>query len=592
MQSLFLILSVLTAVAFHSPEVEDTVAVSDDNAPLLMSQRQGKRVGFVNHGLKEYWWHDAHLKGIRDKHLNSGYIHEWTVSPQYEYASKRFGEGLAAVVLNGKTGYIDQENRFIIVPRFEADKFPKPFSQGLSIINAEGRQGYIDKRGNIIIDPKFDDAEPFGDNLIAFVKSEGRYGAIDLKGDTLIACRHTTPESMTMGKNQEAWKSAEALVQKRLGQGYYDDVLNKIRRSEEYADAFIADPDFRNEVPSGVYIADTLGFFGLKKDGSWLTGASYESVTPLVRGYYQLQNAGKSGICDSYGRILIDPGFDEIVYQPAEDIFIVKDSEGKYGLYDHKGAMILPTSLDRISDFNGGRAECAIGTVVGYIDPNGQILDTDFYGNVINMSMLESDVESRKAILRQLIRFKPTCAQAHNNLAACYMSVEKYKIAVPILKLAHELDPEDVIIADNLRKAKDGRKDKIMTATFVVVGVVASVALAAVAIVADVASTDSAGGGGGGGSSDGGSGSSSSSGSGSRSSSGGVTQGELQSQYDDAIDNIRDLKNSWSDHVGTQGEVTNRQNLNSIKQTIKKIKSRAREKGYNLRTDSLENWNP
>ena len=120
-------------------------------------------------------------------------------------------------------------------------------------------------------------------------------------------------------------------------------------------------------------------------------------------------------------------------------------------------------------------------------------------------------------------------------------------------------------------------------------GVVASVALAAVAVVTDVASVEGGGSGGGGGSGD--VGSSGSSGK-SKGSSGGTSQGELQSQYDRAIDNIRKIKDSWSDHVGTQGEVTNRQNLNEVKNTIKKIKSRAREKGYTLRTDSLENWNP
>ena len=71
-----------------------------------------------------------------------------------------------------------------------------------------------------------------------------------------------------------------------------------------------------------------------------------------------------------------------------------------------------------------------------------------------------------------------------------------------------------------------------------------------------------------------------------------MSQSELQSQYDDAIDNIRRIKDSWGDHVGTQGEVSNRENLNNVKNTIRRIKKRASEKGFSLRTDSLENWNP
>ena len=93
--------------------------------------------------------------------------------------------------------------------------------------------------------------------------------------------------------------------------------------------------------------------------------------------------------------------------------------------------------------------------------------------------MLLSDVDERTSVLKQLIALKPTYAQAHNNLAACYIATEKYKVAIPMLRLANRLDPNDPVIAENLKKAKDGRKDKVLTATFVVVGVVASVALAA-----------------------------------------------------------------------------------------------------------------
>ena len=315
-----------------------------------------------------------------------------------------------------------------------------------------------------------------------------------------------------------------------------------------------------------------------------------DAVSVLPHGYFLITHIGKQGIFDSYGRQIIKPTFDSVTYQIREEVFIVKDAYGKYGLYDNKGCMILPPCMDYIKDFVSGRAECMIKNVIGYLDPNGQMLTSGFYGDVINASMLLSDVEERTAVLKQLIALKPTYAQAHNNLAACYISTEKYKVAIPMLKLANRLDPENPVIAENLKKAKDSRKDKVLTATFVVVGVVASVALAAVAIVADVASVDGSSGGGGSGSSASVSGSSSKSEG--KASSGGTSQSELQSQYDHAIDNIRKIKDSWAEHKGTNGEVANQQNLNEVKNTIKKIKTRAREKGYTLRTDSLENWNP
>ena len=591
MQLLTTIMTLILAATSLATSEADTLA-GRDSAQLLIAQKDNRKTGFVNYGKKEYWWHDAHCQGFREKMMNSGYEYEWTISAQYDKASKRFQEDLAGVVLHGKTGYIDRNNRFIILPVLEEQKFPKGFSQGLSVVCVGDKYGYIDKKGNFIIEPQFERAEQFDDNMIAHVRMDGKYGAIDLNGDLIIPCEHTTPESMKMGKYQQTWKSADSLVAVRLNNGYYSKVQSRIRSAEQYADAKINDPSFRNTPPSGVFVQDSTGRFGLKRDGKWIHQPTLDSIKVLSHGYFQTSLAGMHGIYDSFGRQIIRNRFASIVYQPSAEVFIVKDAVGKHGLYDTKGRMVLPPCLDYIRDFAGDRAECMMQGVIGYIDRNGQILTPGFCDDVINSSMLTSDVKLRMSILRDLITLKPTYAQAHNNLAACYTSIEKYKDAIPLLKLAHKLDPNDPVIAKNLEMAKFERKEKALTATFVVIGVVASVALAAVAVVADVASIE---GGGGGGSYSSGSSSyssSSSSSSGKSNSSSGVSQSELQSQYDRAIDNIRKIKDSWSSHAGTQGEVTNRQNLNEVKQTIRKIKSRASEKGYTLRTDSLENWNP
>ena len=598
MQLLTTVLTLLFAAGTHTAtlpaESEPDSLAGRDSVQILIAQKDNRKSGYVNYGKKEYWWHDAHCQGFREKMMNSGYEYEWTISAQYDRASKRFQEDLAAVVLHGKTGYIDRNNRFIILPVLEEQKFPKGFSQGLSVVCVGDRYGYIDKRGNFIIEPQFERAEQFEENQIAHVRIDGKYGAIDLNGELLIPCVHTTPESMKIGKNQQIWKTADSLVAVRLNSGYYSKVQSRIRSAEQYAEARINDPGFRNTPPSGVSVEDSLGRFGLKRNGKWIHYPALDSIKVLSHGYFQTSLAGMHGIYDSFGRQIIRNRFHRIIFQPSAEVFIVKDAVGRHGLYDTKGRMVLPPCLDYIKDFVGGRAECMMQGVIGYIDRNGQVLTPGFHDDVINRSMLTSDVQLRMSILKNLITLKPTYAQAHNNLAACYTSIEKYKDAIPLLKLAHRLDPKDPVIAKNLQKAKDGRNDKILTATFVVVGVVASVALAAVAVVADVASVE----GGGGGSCSSGSGSSGSgssygsSSSGKSSGSSGVSQSELQSQYDRAIDNIRKIKDSWSDHVGTHAEATNRQNLNEVKQTIRKIKSRASEKGYTLRTDSLENWNP
>ena len=84
------------------------------------------------------------------------------INPEYGKAEP-FSEGLAAVALNGKWGYIDKNGRFVIKPRFSE---AQTFSEGLAFVkvggsdanavrdvsgfDAEGKWGYIDKAGSYI----------------------------------------------------------------------------------------------------------------------------------------------------------------------------------------------------------------------------------------------------------------------------------------------------------------------------------------------------------------------------------------------------------------------------------------------------------
>lgn len=386
MHILSFILSVLASLAYVSAEETDTLAC-DDSVKLLIAQKGNRKYGFVNYGKKDYWWHDAHSQGFRVAMMNNGYEYEWTISPQYDRVSKRFEEGLAAVVLNGRTGYIDQLNRYIILPQLEEQKFPKGFSQGLSAVCINGKYGYIDKKGAVVIEPQFENAEQFADNKIAHIKIGQKYGAIDLHGDIIIPCEYSTPATMSIGKNLPVWQAADSLVQSRLNSGYYDKVLKRIKEAESIADSRINNPHYRYPVEKNVYVADSLGKFGIKHCGKWIHEPVLDAVTALPQGYFLITHMGKQGIFDSYGRQIIKPDFDAVIYQMQDDVFIVKDADGKYGLYDAKGCMVLPPCLDNIKDFRSGRAECMIRNVVGYMDSNGRILSSGFYGDVINASM-------------------------------------------------------------------------------------------------------------------------------------------------------------------------------------------------------------
>ncbi len=77
-----------------------------------------------------------------------------------------FSDGLAAVCLNGKWGYIDKTGAEIIPPIYSV---AQPFSEGLAVVGleADGLVGYIDKTGVEVIPPTFNGANPFSEGLAA-----------------------------------------------------------------------------------------------------------------------------------------------------------------------------------------------------------------------------------------------------------------------------------------------------------------------------------------------------------------------------------------------------------------------------------------
>lgn len=110
-----------------------------------------------------------------------------------ENATAEFREGLAAVKIGGKWGFIDKSGQFVIEPQFSS-KFSTSagatvFSEGLAPAAIDGKWGFIDKTGKFVIAPAFEAAYPFSEGLaVVGVKSADGYkeGFIDKNGKTVI----------------------------------------------------------------------------------------------------------------------------------------------------------------------------------------------------------------------------------------------------------------------------------------------------------------------------------------------------------------------------------------------------------------------
>lgn len=76
-----------------------------------------------------------------------------------------FSEGLVAVKVKKKYGYINANGKFVIKPRFE---MAENFSEGFAIVYDGCNYGYINAKGKYVIKPQFNFAGNFSDGLASF----------------------------------------------------------------------------------------------------------------------------------------------------------------------------------------------------------------------------------------------------------------------------------------------------------------------------------------------------------------------------------------------------------------------------------------
>lgn len=108
------------------------------------------------------------------------------IEPRFKSAGA-FSEGLAAVRIFSKFGYIDKQGEIAIQPEFMS---AEPFSAGLAVISLyddahDEKYGYINRVGELVIAPQYEAASTFSEGLAA-VKQNGFWGYITASGKEKI----------------------------------------------------------------------------------------------------------------------------------------------------------------------------------------------------------------------------------------------------------------------------------------------------------------------------------------------------------------------------------------------------------------------
>ncbi|GAB4134599.1 MAG: hypothetical protein Fur0041_08050 [Bacteroidia bacterium] len=299
------------------------------------------------------------------------------------------GKLRAPVKLNGKYGYIDENDNMVIDAVYDE---AWSFIRGSAIVKKENKWGMIDKYGDELTKMEFDSIIPFSEHCCIYL-IDSLFGFLEQgtgKRITEPAYDHVFYYTVELCAVQ---KGHSLGLVNNFGKIVCPPVVQDIREMIGPG-AIIVEQDTTDEVTMLLSLiqgggSSRLGLINRK--GEIIMKPAYDEIfDDLANGFYypfmrdpdvkadtlepgspQLM-IGLYGIADTTGKLLADVQFEEMpVY--GDGLFRVMKNK-KYGFADAKGKMVIPAEWDYAVAFSEGKAIVVKGNQASIINKQGKIL--------------------------------------------------------------------------------------------------------------------------------------------------------------------------------------------------------------------------
>ncbi|MDR1704189.1 MAG: WG repeat-containing protein [Clostridiales bacterium] len=293
---------------------------------------------------------------------------------------ENFSDGLAAVRLGTKWGYIDEDGNEVIPLIYDR---AYSFSEGLARVEIDYKPYVIDKTGNQVF--YFNNlyvVSSFSEGLAAFTTSHypSKFGYIDTYGNEVIPCIYD---------GAGAFSNGIAVVNVIAGDGlsFSQSIIDK--------NGIMAFP-----LKENMYIGDFIdglarvtsnkgkhGF--INKNGEEIVPPIYDYASSFNGGFATVQLDDKYGIINSNGEIVVPIIYDSIPFG-IHDGLAAAELNGKSGYIDKDGNVVIPFVYDVvqnyhfISNFSYGFAAVRIKGKWGFIDKTGKEVTSFIYDDVLS----------------------------------------------------------------------------------------------------------------------------------------------------------------------------------------------------------------
>ena len=263
-----------------------------------------------------------------------------------------FSEGLAAVKLNDKYGYIDWKGTIVIPTVYEE---ANNFVNNMALVKLNGKMGCIDRSGNIIIPLLYDYFSDFSEGL-AVVRAGDKCSFIDVNGKKVFPIDFDDANGFYKGRARVTYNGKEGIIDK--------------------TGAFIVPAKYRyitsfEEGKAGVRLNDKWGF--IDENGKEIVPAIYDYVNSFSNGMAAVKLNGKWGYVDSAGNLAVPAIYDYSNLFGKTAGFVCLNS--KFGAVDRTGKIIVPVEYDHVYEHeNWEYFEVELNGKAGLYDKNGKLV--------------------------------------------------------------------------------------------------------------------------------------------------------------------------------------------------------------------------